>query len=124
LKRLPALAIVGRPNVGKSTLFNRLALDLRLIDTAGYEDAATGIEVRMRAQTERALLDADVCIFLIDGREGVTALDQRFAELLRRSGRPVSRRRPAAAPASPAGGGKAAGNRSNPAAAAGNRRRG
>ncbi|WBQ13935.1 ribosome biogenesis GTPase Der [Hyphomonadaceae bacterium BL14] len=115
MKRLPALAIVGRPNVGKSTLFNRLAgkplaivddrpgitrdrreargrlgdLDLRLIDTAGYEDAATGIEVRMRAQTERALLDADVCIFLIDGREGVTALDQRFAELLRRSGRPV-----------------------------------
>jgi GTP-binding protein len=115
VKRLPALAIVGRPNVGKSTLFNRLAgkplaivddrpgitrdrreargrlgdLDLRLIDTAGYEDAATGIEVRMRAQTERAMQDADLCIFLIDGREGVTVLDTRFAELLRRSGRPV-----------------------------------
>ncbi|KAA5805496.1 ribosome biogenesis GTPase Der [Alkalicaulis satelles] len=112
---MPALAIVGRPNVGKSTLFNRLAgkplaivddrpgitrdrreargrlgdLDLRLIDTAGYEDAATGIEARMRAQTERALQDADVCIFLIDGREGVTALDQRFADLLRKAGRPV-----------------------------------
>ncbi|MGY6629186.1 MAG: ribosome biogenesis GTPase Der [Oceanicaulis sp.] len=115
MKRLPALAIVGRPNVGKSTLFNRLAgkplaivddrpgitrdrreargrlgdLDLRLIDTAGYEDASTGIEVRMRAQTERAMQDADVCIFLIDGREGVTVLDTRFAELLRRSGKPV-----------------------------------
>ncbi|WBQ08762.1 ribosome biogenesis GTPase Der [Hyphomonadaceae bacterium ML37] len=115
MKRLPALAIVGRPNVGKSTLFNRLAgkplaivddrpgitrdrreargrlgdLDLRLIDTAGYEDASTGIEVRMRAQTERAMKDADLCVFLIDGREGVTALDTRFAELLRRSGRPV-----------------------------------
>ncbi|MCC5995042.1 MAG: ribosome biogenesis GTPase Der [Oceanicaulis sp.] len=115
MRRLPALAIVGRPNVGKSTLFNRLAgkplaivddrpgitrdrreargrlgdLDLRLIDTAGYEDAATGIEVRMRAQTERALQDADVCIFLIDGREGVTALDLRFADVLRKAGRPV-----------------------------------
>jgi len=115
VKRLPALAIVGRPNVGKSTLFNRLAgkplaivddrpgitrdrrqargrlgdIDLRLIDTAGYEDASTGIEARMRIQTEAALEEADICIFLIDGREGVTALDQRFAEILRKSQKPV-----------------------------------
>lgn len=111
----PTLAIVGRPNVGKSTLFNRLAgkplamvddrpgvtrdrkqargrlgdIDLDLIDTAGYEDASEGIEARMRLQTERALQDADLCIFLIDGREGVTGLDAHFAEILRKSARPV-----------------------------------
>ena len=115
LKHVPSLAIVGRPNVGKSTLFNRLAgkalaivddrpgvtrdrkeargtigdLELRLVDTAGYEDEKTGIEARMRAQTEAALAEADICLFLIDGREGVTALDERFAAILRKSGRPV-----------------------------------
>lgn len=115
MKRLPSLAIVGRPNVGKSTLFNRIAgkplaivddrpgvtrdrrqargrigdLELRLIDTAGYEDEKTGIEARMRAQTEAALAEADVCVFLIDGREGITALDERFAEVLRKAHKPV-----------------------------------
>lgn len=115
MQRVPSLAIVGRPNVGKSTLFNRLAgkqlaivddrpgvtrdrkeargtigdLEFRLIDTAGYEDEKHGVEVRMRAQTEMALSEADICIFLIDGREGVTALDERFAEILRKSGKPV-----------------------------------
>src|SRR5256885_17112871 len=108
------LAIVGRPNVGKSTLFNRLAgkalaivddrpgvtrdrkfgtgrlgdLDLELIDTAGFEDVVDeSLEARMRRQTEQALADADVVLFVIDAREGVTPLDQVFAEVLRRVGK-------------------------------------
>jgi GTP-binding protein len=110
------VAIVGRPNVGKSTLFNRLCgkrlaivhdmpgvtrdrkeafgqlgdIPLKLIDTAGVEDKAhTPLEEGMKAQVVEALCQADVAVFMIDGREGVTPLDQSFVAFLRKTSLPV-----------------------------------
>ncbi|WP_026987090.1 ribosome biogenesis GTPase Der [Fodinicurvata fenggangensis] len=110
------LAIIGRPNVGKSTLFNRLVgrrvalvddrpgvtrdrregeghlfdLAFKVIDTAGLEDVDDdSLEARMRRQTEQAVRDADAVLMLIDARSGVTPLDQHFANWLRREETPV-----------------------------------
>ena len=116
MARLPVLALVGRPNVGKSTLFNRLTRSRSalvadvpgltrdrqygrgrvgdqpfiVIDSGGFEPVArSGIAAEMARQTRQAVVEADVVVFVVDGREGLSARDQEIAAELRRTAQRV-----------------------------------
>ncbi|HLS56413.1 MAG TPA: GTPase, partial [Zeimonas sp.] len=116
MARLPVLALVGRPNVGKSTLFNRLTRSRSalvadvpgltrdrqygrgrlgeapfiVIDSGGFEPVAkSGIAVEMARQTRQAVIEADTVVFVVDGREGLTAHDMEIARELRRTAQRV-----------------------------------
>ncbi|MGE5088462.1 MAG: GTPase, partial [Candidatus Levyibacteriota bacterium] len=113
---LPTIALVGRPNVGKSTLFNRLTRtrnalvadfpgltrdrhygrgrygerEFLVVDTGGFEPVATsGILFEMAKQARAAIAECDVVVFIVDGRAGLAPQDTAIADLLRRSGRPI-----------------------------------
>jgi GTP-binding protein len=112
---LPLVALVGRPNVGKSSLYNRLVggrpalvedipgvtrdrrygvadwgpVHFRVVDTGGLDPSAVGILGAMRQQTLRALDEADLVLFVVDAQEGITGVDSDVAKVLRQSGRPV-----------------------------------
>jgi GTP-binding protein len=112
---LPLVAVVGRPNVGKSTLFNRIvgrreaiveekpgvtrdrkevvaewqAREFRLVDTGGWMPGGSSLDEKVSKQSEKAILEADVVLFVVDVTVGITEEDSRVAQILRRNGRPV-----------------------------------